>query len=119
MQNLKPTVKWKLAAFLRRKNRVNAIIKSQHPDFRVVINRSNRYIKAQLLDKTGKVLGYVCDKDLSWENKSQKAHQAWLALAKVIQDKKIEKVIFDRNGYLYHGRIQSFVEGLRAGWVTI
>jgi ribosomal protein L18 len=52
MQNLKPTNKGKLANFLRRKNRVNAIIKSQHPDFRIVINRSNRYVKAQLIDKT-------------------------------------------------------------------
>jgi len=52
MQNLKPTNKGKLANFLRRKNRVNATIKSQHPDFRIVINRSNRYVKAQLIDKT-------------------------------------------------------------------
>lgn len=119
MQNLKPTTKGKLASFLRRKNRVNAIIKSQHPDFRVVINRSNRYIKAQLLDKTGNVFGFVCDKELKGDNKSQKAHAAWLELAKIIKDKKIEKVVFDRNGYLYHGRIQSFVDGLRAGWIAL
>ncbi len=119
MQNLKPTNKGKLASFLRRKNRVNAVIKSQHPDFRIVINRSNRYVKAQLLDKTGNVIGFVCDKDLKGENKSQKAHAAWLELAKTIKDKKIEKVVFDRNGYLYHGRIKSFVEGLRAGWISL
>jgi ribosomal protein L18 len=65
MQNLKPTTKGKLAAFLRRKNKVNSIIKSQHPDFRIVINRSNKYIKAQLLDATANVLGYVCDKELT------------------------------------------------------
>jgi ribosomal protein L18 len=56
MQNLKSTTKGKLASFLRRKHKVNAIIKSQHPDFRIVINKSNRYIKAQILDKTGNVL---------------------------------------------------------------
>jgi large subunit ribosomal protein L18 len=33
-----------------------------------------------------------------------------LALAKIIKDKKIEKVVFDRNGYLYHGRVASFVD---------
>jgi len=119
MQNLKPTTKGKLANFLRRKNRVNASIKAQHPDFRIVINRSNRYIKAQLLDKTWNVMGFVCDKELKWENKSQKAHEAWLSLAKTIKDKKIEKVVFDRNGFLYHWRVKSFVEGLRSGWVNI
>ncbi len=119
MQNLKPTTKGKLESFLRRKNRVNTHIKSQHPDFRIVVNRSNRYIKAQLLDKAWNVLGFVCDKELSWETKSQKAHQAWLALAKIIKDKNIEKVVFDRNGYLYHGRVKSFVEWIREGWVTL
>lgn len=119
MQNLKPTTKGKLASFLRRKNRVNVIIKWQHPDFRIVVNRSNRYIKAQLLDKTGNVIGFACDKELKWDNKSQKAHQAWLELAKIIKDKKIEKVVFDRNWYLYHGRVKSFVEGLREGWIAL
>lgn len=119
MQNLKPTTKGKLASFLRRKNRVNTHIKAQHPDFRIVINRSNRYIKAQLIDKAGNVLGFACDKELKGENKSQKAHEAWLVLAKIINDKKIEKVVFDRNWYLYHGRVKSFVEGLRAGGIAL
>lgn len=94
-------------------------MKWQHPDFRIVINRSNKYIKAQLLDKTGNVLGFACDKDLKGETKSQTAHAAWLLLAKTIQDKKIGKVVFDRNGYLYHGRVKSFVEGLREGGVAL
>lgn len=119
MQNLKPTTKGKLANFLRRKNKVNAIIKWQHPDFRVVINRSNKYIKAQLLDKTWNIIGSVCDKELKWENKSEKANAAWIELAKIIKDKKIEKVVFDRNWYLYHGRVASFVDGLRAGWIAL
>lgn len=119
MQNLKPTTKGKLASFLRRKNKVNAIIKSQHPDFRIVVNRSNKYIKAQLLDNKGDVLGAVSDKGLKGDTKTQRAQEAWLALAKIIKDKKIEKVVFDRNGFLYHGRVKSFVDGIRNGWVTL
>ncbi|HCY21518.1 TPA: hypothetical protein DIC40_06830 [Patescibacteria group bacterium] len=42
-----------------------------------------------------------------------------MLLAKTIKDKKIEKVVFDRNGYLYHGRVKSFVEGLREGGVVL
>jgi large subunit ribosomal protein L18 len=40
-------------------------------------------------------------------------------LAKIIKDKNIEKVVFDRNWYLYHGRVKAFAEGIRAGWVTL
>lgn len=47
------------------------------------------------------------------DTKTQRARLAGLALAKIIKEKAIEKVVFDRNGYLYHGRIASFVEGIR------
>ncbi len=119
MQNLKSTRKWKFANFLRRKNRVNTSIKSQNPDYRIVVNRSNKYIKAQLLDKSWSVLWFVCDKGLKWDTKTQRAHEAGLLLAKTIKEKKIKKVVFDRNGFLYHGRVKSFVEGLRAGGVAL
>lgn len=119
MQNLKPKANSKIASFLRRKFRVNSIIKSQKPDFRIVVNKSNCYIKAQLLDNAGNVLWFVCDKNNKGETKSLRAHEAGKDLAKIIKDKNIEKVVFDRNGYLYHGRVKSFVEGIRAGWVTL
>ena len=119
MQNLKPKASSKIANFLRRKFRVNSAIKAQKPDFRIVVNKSNCYIKAQLLDKAGNVLGAVCDKSNKGDTKSLRAHEAGKDLAKIIKDKNIEKVVFDRNGYLYHGRVKSFVEGIRAGWITL
>ncbi|HCB51834.1 TPA: hypothetical protein DEP21_04690 [Patescibacteria group bacterium] len=76
MQNLKTTAKDKVSKYLRRKTKVNATIKASHPDFRIVINKSNKYIKAQLLDKMGTVLAYVSDKDSNGETKSQKAQNA-------------------------------------------
>ena len=94
-------------------------IKTQHPDFRIVVNKSNTYIKAQILDSKGNVLGAVCDKNNKGETKSMRAHEAGKDLAKIIKDKNIEKVVFDRNWYLYHGRVKAFVEGIRAGWVTL
>lgn len=119
MQNLKPKASSKITSFLRRKLRVNTGIKKQNPDFRVVVNKSNCYIKAQLLDKSGNVLGAVCDKNNKGDTKSLRAHEAGKDLAKIIKEKNIEKVVFDRNGYLYHGRVKAFVEGIRAGWVTL
>ncbi len=119
MQNLKPKASSKIESFLRRKLRVNMSIKTQHPDFRIVVNKSNTYIKAQILDSKGNVLGAVCDKNNKGETKSMRAHEAGKDLAKIIKDKNIEKVVFDRNWYLYHGRVKAFVEGIRAGWVTL
>lgn len=119
MQNLKPKAHSKIASFLRRKFRVNAGIKSQHPDFRIVINKSNCYVKAQLLDNSGNVLWAVCDKNNKGDTKSLRAYEAGKDLGKLIKEKKIEKVVFDRNGYLYHGRVKAFVEGIRDAWVTL
>jgi large subunit ribosomal protein L18 len=97
MQNLKPKASSKIESFLRRKLRVNMSIKTQHPDFRIVVNKSNTYIKAQILDSKGNVLGAVCDKNNKGETKSIRAHEAGKDLAKIIKDKNIEKVVFDRN----------------------
>ena len=119
MQNLKPKASSKIESFLRRKLRVNMSIKTQNPDFRIVVNKSNTYIKAQILDQKGNVLGSVCDKNNKGETKSIRAHEAGKDLAKIIKDKNIEKVVFDRNWYLYHGRVKAFAEGIRAGWVTL
>ena len=104
---------------MKRKLRINTHIKSQKPDFRIVVNKTNRYIKAQLLDNQGNVVGSVCDKDLKGDNKSLRAQLAGEQLAKIINDKKIEKVVFDRNGHLYHGRVKAFVDGIRKGGVAL
>lgn len=50
MQNLKKEKGKKMIHFLRRKLRTSSRIKSAAPDFRVVIDKSNKYIKAQVLD---------------------------------------------------------------------
>ena len=44
--------KAKLANYLRRKVRVNANIKAANPEYRIIINKSNRFIKAQVIDAT-------------------------------------------------------------------
>ena len=59
MPNLKKEKGQKAIRFLRRKTRTNARIKAAAPDFRVIIDKSNRYIKAQVLDASGFVVAYI------------------------------------------------------------
>jgi large subunit ribosomal protein L18 len=119
MQNLKLKLKGKLYNFLRRKIRINAKIKSWQPDFRIVVNKSNKYIKAQVLDSNWNVQCYVIDKEKKWDTKVQRAENAWIQLAKLMIDKSIKKASFDRNGNLYHWRIKAFTDWIRKWWINI
>ena len=113
MSHLSNKLKEKLRKYLRRKTRVNNIIKSQKPKYRLVVNKSNLYVKGQLIDENGKVITVITDKWAKWKSKSERAFAAWEDLAKTIKAKKITKITFDRNGYLYHGRVKSFADGIR------
>jgi large subunit ribosomal protein L18 len=46
-------------------------------------------------------------------SKTDEAKAVGAALAKVLKDKGIDQIIFDRNGYLYHGRVKALAEGAR------
>jgi len=64
MQNLKSLRQDKTRKFARRKIKVNSAIKAIAPDFRVVINKTNKYMKAQVLDQDGKVVACMVDKGM-------------------------------------------------------
>ncbi len=89
---------------------------------RLVVHRSLKNISAQLLDDTcGKVLFSLAtnDKVIKAQFKSagnlQAAELFGQLFAKTAKEKGISKVIFDRAGYLYHGRIKTLAEALRKG----
>lgn len=87
---------------------------------RLCVFRSNSSIYAQLVDdKTGKTLLAAGSNDKSIKaTKATKVEQA-IAVGKLIASKAsaagISTVVFDRSGYLYHGRIKSLAEGAREG----
>jgi large subunit ribosomal protein L18 len=64
-------------------------------------------------------LATITDKKAKGASKSERAFAAWEEFAKTIKTKKIETVIFDRNGHLYHGRIKAFAEGIRKGGINL
>lgn len=112
-------IKKKRRAYLSRKRRSNTIARSQDPDYRCIAIRSLKHIGVQLIDREGNVLVSANDSKLSSGTKKEKARQVGLELAKKALDKKITHCVFDRNGFLYHGRVQELCEGLREGGLTV
>lgn len=108
---------------LNRRNRIKKGIRkkisgnSERP--RLSVYRSNKEIYAQIIDdETSKTLVFASSKDKGFEaagTKSEIAEAVGEALAKKSLDAGIEKVAFDRNGYLFHGRVKALAEGARKG----
>ncbi|HOC53615.1 MAG TPA: 50S ribosomal protein L18 [Candidatus Pacearchaeota archaeon] len=100
---------------LKRHKRVRAKIKGAENSPRLCVFRSISHIYAQLInDETGKTLISIQDSGLKG-NKTEIAKKVGNLLAEKAKEKKIEKVIFDRGGYKYHGRVKALAEGAREG----
>jgi len=98
---------------------------------RLCVFRSNQYMYAQLIDdEKGKTLVAASDRELKKSSRGKKikgeeqeirtgkvaiAYKVGKLIAKKALEKKIEKVVFDRGGYKYHGRVKALVEGAREG----
>jgi large subunit ribosomal protein L18 len=103
----------------RRHRRIRTNIHGSAERPRLCVFRSNQHIYAQLIDDDkAKVLLFVSDKDLKTkkaEKKSDTAKEVGKLVAKKAQENKIEKVVFDRAGLVFHGRIKALAEGAREG----
>jgi large subunit ribosomal protein L18 len=86
---------------------------------RLAVFRSNKGVFAQLVDdETGKTIAgasWLGLKKSFKGNKTQQAAEVGKALAEVAKKAGIEAVVFDRGGYLYHGRVKALAEGAREG----
>jgi large subunit ribosomal protein L18 len=87
---------------------------------RLSVFRSNTEIYVQVIDDaSGKTLVAASskDKDISAQkvNKTEKSKLVGAAIARKAKDLGIEKVVFDRSGYLYHGRVKAVADGAREG----
>lgn len=100
---------------LRRHRRVRAKIKGTADILRLCVFRSARHIYAQLIDdETGKTLVFADDSKIKSSGVAA-AKEVGKLIAKKASEKKIEKVVFDRGGYKYHGRVKALAEGAREG----
>lgn len=83
---------------------------------RLSVFRSGKHIYAQLIDDgSGKTLISESDFKMDHALKKEKAFQVGQKLAEKAIKKNIKKVIFDRGGFIYHGRIEQLAEGARKG----
>ncbi len=105
-------------ARLRRQARVRKTVLGTDERPRICVFRSKKHIYAQVIsDEQGKTLAAAST--MSSENGKKRGVEAaklvGLAVAKLCKEKKITSVIFDRNGFLYHGRVKAVAEGAREG----
>ena len=103
----------------RRHRRVRGKLRGTAERPRLVVSRSNKGISAQLIDdRSGRTLVSA-----SWVNlrktfegtKTEQATEVGKMLAERAKNRDIETVVFDRGGYLYHGRVKALADAARNG----
>ena len=83
---------------------------------RLTVFRSNKQIYAQVInDLTGKTLASASSLGLEKLAKIEQAKKVGALVAEKAKAAGIEAVVFDRNGYLYHGRVQALADAAREG----
>lgn len=111
-------LKKKLAT--KRKARIRGRIFGTSEMPRVSVFRSNKYFYAQAIDDTkGFTLASVDGKKLGLSNNKDDVKKIAQSFAKSLKDAGISKVVFDRNGYLYHGVVASFADSLRENGIVL
>ena len=116
------TVLTRRQARIRRHRRVRGKISGTAERPRLVVFRSNRGIFAQLVDDdAGRTLASARWTALGGKpgSKTEQAHAVGKALAAEAKKAGIERVVFDRGGYLFHGRVKALAEGAREGGLEL
>lgn len=103
----------------RRKIRyqIRRVVKGTPSRLRLSVFRSNKYIYCQLIDDlSGKTLYTASSKEPACAGKGSKSEQAKM-VGKMIGERAVKggcsQVVFDRGGYLYHGRVKNLADGAR------
>lgn len=94
---------------------------------RVSINKTNQYFSAQLIDvaAAGKVIAAVHEKTFAKTEKASKLKPVERigtmgeVFGKTLKDAGITAIAFDRSGYIYHGKVKAFADGLRKAGLTL
>ncbi len=103
----------------RRHRRIRGKVAGTAVRPRLAVFRSNKGIFAQLIDdESGRTIAgasWLGLKKSFKGNKSEQAAEVGKTLAEAAKQAGIEAVVFDRGGYLYHGRVKALAEGAREG----
>lgn len=110
-------MKSKRESRLRIKKRIRKTISGTDTKPRLAVYRSNKNIYCQIIDDlSGKTLASASSKgaDQSGSN-LDKSKAVGLKIAELAKSNNISSIVFDRSGYIYHGRIKALAEGAREG----
>ncbi len=106
----------------RRTERIRYKLKKNGDRPRLVLNKTNRYLIAQIVDDTnGTTLAYAMssEKDFPVQGYSRKNKKSAAELGKILaqraKGKGVTKVMFDRSGKIYHGNLAAFADSAREG----
>ncbi len=106
----------KIEKRIRRRKRIRAKVKGDASCPRLSVFKSNKHLYAQIIDDAkGATLVSVSDKEVKGKTKTERAKAAGAEIAKKAEGKKITKVVFDRGGFIYTGRVRALAEGAREG----
>ncbi len=108
--------KFKKEKRARRHNRIRAKVKGTSSVPRLNVFKSNTGIHAQIIDDVkGITLVSSSTKTMKGKTAMEKSQQVGVDLAKKATIKKIKKVVFDRGGYIFTGKIKALAESAREG----
>ena len=111
----------KLSLFDRRRQRVRtALRKTASGKPRLSVHRSGRHIYAQVIDDTaGRTLAAASTLDKDLKGKTNATRDGAVAVGKALAERAkaagVSKVVFDRGGFLFHGRVKALADGAREG----
>jgi large subunit ribosomal protein L18 len=110
----------KRGARMRRHRRVRRKLGGTPERPRLAVYRSNRHIYAQLVDDQGaRTLAAASDLSIAEGGKGDRAKKVGQAIAERAKALGVDRVVFDRGGRLYHGRVKAVAEGAREGGLEI
>ena len=106
---------------LKRKRRIRGSIASGTSNVpRVSVYKSNKYLCAQAIDDIlGVTLTSIHSKSLKLNVNKKNAKIIGNKFAENLKNSQIDTIVFDRNGYLYHGVVAEFVEALRENGIKV
>ncbi|MEK7463834.1 MAG: 50S ribosomal protein L18 [Patescibacteria group bacterium] len=110
------TSKQKQMKIARRHRKIRSILSGTSERPRLSVFKSHKYISVQIIDDTkGHTLAAFSSVDGKAKTPADKAKEVGIEIAKKAKALKIDKVVFDRGGYLYTGKIKAIADAAREG----
>lgn len=100
-----------------KRERIRYKLKRTSVLFRISIHKTNQYFSSQVVEiASGNVIASIHQKTFSKEKGKKPLEVIEMmgeSLGKTLKEKKMEDIAFDRSGYVYHGKVKAFADGLR------